>query len=227
MKNALLYSFGFHLAVGFIWIRIVEFTHVVWVPREVITVQMISLDELQPKVEKRPPVEEKVEPPPPEPAPEEKEPEEIAPPPESKPKPPKKEEKKAEVKKTMPPKSDQPEVPSAEVDSTQSAVPQSTGHMVLDTEEFPFHYYLTTMKRKIAANWSVPGAGQARYCVVHFRVSGNGSIDAPSIETPSGNFLFDQAALRAVVQASPLPPLPPGFPDDYLGVHFSFAYEQE
>jgi TonB family protein len=62
---------------------------------------------------------------------------------------------------------------------------------------------------------------------VYFRVGRDGSIHSPAVETSSGSFLFDQAALRSVVQAGPLPPLPSGFTDDYLGVHFSFAYEQE
>ena len=56
---------------------------------------------------------------------------------------------------------------------------------------------------------------------------GCGAIQAPMVESPSGNFLFDQAALRAVTQANPLPPLPDQFEDEYLGVHFSFAYEEE
>ena len=76
--------------------------------------------------------------------------------------------------------------------------------------------------------WQVPGTqSESKYCRVYFRVGRNGSIESPAVETSSGNFVFDQAALRAVVQASPLPPLPGGFADDYLGVHFSFAYEQE
>jgi TonB family protein len=57
-------------------------------------------------------------------------------------------------------------------------------------------------------------------------VGRDGSIDSPEVEESSGSFLFDQAAKRAVIQASPLPPLPREFTDDYLGVHFSFAYEK-
>jgi len=65
------------------------------------------------------------------------------------------------------------------------------------------------------------------FCRVYFRITRSGGIDAPAVETSSGNFLFDQAALRAVVQANPLPPLPAGFVDQYLGVHFSFSFEEE
>jgi len=65
------------------------------------------------------------------------------------------------------------------------------------------------------------------HCRVYFRITRSGSIDSPAVEASSGSFLFDQAALRAVVEANPLPALPGGFGDEYLGVHFSFAYEEE
>jgi len=37
---------------------------------------------------------------------------------------------------------------------------------------------------------------------------------------------FDQTAMRALLAATPLPPLPAGFTDNYLGVHFGFEYQQ-
>ena len=177
-------------------------------------------------------------------------PEKAAPPPEEKPKeiPPKIEEPKPEElvpptkqkptkKKEEPPKKT---VPSTRIekhkdlettDADSTAVPDvATGDIALDTDDFPFAYYLSTIKRKIAANWRVPGGspgGGLRFCRVYFRISSSGSVESPGIETSSGSFLFDQLALRAVIQASPLPPLPSGFSDDYLGVHFSFAYEEE
>ncbi|HEX2480373.1 MAG TPA: TonB C-terminal domain-containing protein [Methylomirabilota bacterium] len=38
----------------------------------------------------------------------------------------------------------------------------------------------------------------------------------------SGNELYDQAALRAVVGSTPFPPLPREFPGQYLQVNFGF-----
>ena len=224
MRSALLISFGFHIAVGLIWMRMVKITQVRFIPRDVITVQILTVEEAQAKP--APPVIKDPKPPPPQPVIEEVPEEVIAPPEDKKPPPPKKEEKK-EVKKTLP----KPElkktneVPSAEVDPDPA--PAQTGEMALDTEDFPYHYYLMTMKRKIASFWRVPStsAGQDRYCVVYFKVQRSGSVGTPVVETSSGNIVFDQAALRAVVQANPLPPLPPGYPDNQLGVHFSFTYE--
>jgi len=135
--------------------------------------------------------------------------------------------KKPEPKKIVPTTEIKKVSDATDIDTT-SAPAVTTGDLALDVEDFPFAYYLATIKRKIAANWRVPGTSSGSiHCRVYFRIARSGSIDTPVIETSSGNFLFDQAALRAVVQAHPLPPLPGGFSDDNLGVHFSFAYEEE
>ncbi|MDH3215524.1 MAG: TonB family protein [Candidatus Krumholzibacteria bacterium] len=225
MKNAIIISLGLHIAIGFVWFRLVKISHVRFIPRQVYTVNLVTPVEAS----KQPPKQIK-SPPAAQPEAEKEKPEELAPPPEkpkeTKPKP---KEKPKEVKKTMPTteiKKTAEEIESSETDNAQQAL---TGDITLDDQDFPFAYYLATMKRKIAALWQVPrtSPGEGMYCRVYFRVGKSGAIASPSIETPSGNFLFDQAALRAVVQASPLPPLPSGFADEYLGVHFSFAYEEE
>jgi protein TonB len=188
----------------------------------------VSLQEGGPQKEemKSPPKETPQAPPP---AVEEKKPDELVAP-QKQPKP----QKKSGATKT---------VPSTRVEKLPTTTPGeggtgtgqgpgtgsvTTGDVALDVADFPFAYYIATVKRKIATNWQVPGtAGAATHCRVYFRIERSGSIDAAAVENSSGNFLFDQAALRAVVQADPLPPLPGGFPDTYLGVHFSFAFEEE
>jgi TonB family protein len=226
MRSALLLSFSFHIAAGLIWSMVVKISHVRFVPRQVYTVNIITPSELPKPKPKQAAV---VEQPKPEQKPEKEEEEEVAPPVE-KPKPPKPKPKpeKPEPKKTMPTSEPQQVEPSESPTQTGEAEEASTGDISLDGQDFPFAYYIATMRRKIAANWEVPGqSSQERYCVVYFRVSRRGSIVAPSIETSSGNLVFDQAALRAVHQANPLPALPPGYGGDDLGVHFSFAYRKE
>jgi protein TonB len=233
MRSALLISITLHVAVAFSWFRLVKINEVRFVPREVYTVRLVS-----PAAAKKPTVvapvpEQKPEPvvqeQKPEPKPEEKKDEMPAPPEKPKPKAKSKDEKKiiptADIKHPA-------AAAAAAADSAAGADadgPLLTGDVSLDGQDFPFAYYVTTMKRKIAALWEVPGGPSmdSRYCQVYFRVLRNGSIQSPSIETSSGNFLFDQAAVRAVVQASPLPALPAGFSDEYLGVHFSFTYERK
>ncbi|UCH82742.1 MAG: TonB C-terminal domain-containing protein [Candidatus Latescibacterota bacterium] len=224
MRNALIISLCLHFVVGLVTMRIIRIRQVRFVPREVYAVRLVSLeDTTQPKPQLTLPKE--VEPEPPLPEIKETKQEELVPP-TKKPKPKKKPEpKKKEVPST---RIEKKPMETADADTTTTA-DVATGDMALDVEDFPFAYYLTTIKRKIAANWRVPGTAQGGevHCRVYFVINKSGAIDTPVIETSSGNFLFDQAALRAVVQASPLPPLPGGFADDYLGVHFSFAYEEE
>jgi protein TonB len=216
MRNAILFSFALHVVVGVLSQAVVKFSRVRYVPREVYSVQIVDPAQFEKPVPKPPPVVEKKT----EPVEKEK-PEELVPPQRKKPKPQKKEPKA--VKKTV------QEEKLTDITPEEDTQPPATGDMQLSVEDFPFAYYLTSMKRKIAALWTVPGTAtsEEKFCRVYFQVGRSGGITALSIETSSGNFLFDQAALRAVTQANPLPPLPDGFPDSYLGVHFSFAYEQE
>ncbi|MCZ6765507.1 MAG: TonB family protein [bacterium] len=227
MKNALSISLTAHVIVALVWAQLVSFRHVRYVPRDVTMVQLVSLEEAEPKPKPRitrpipAPVIKEVEPPPPDPAPED----DLVVPEETK----KPEPRRLEEKVVTP----QPPVPEPNTVESSAAgadtVPApSTGDITIDDADFPFMYYLTNIKRKIAAYWNVPGTtAEAKYCVVRFKVLRSGAVQSPMIELPSGSFLFDQAALRAVTQANPLPPLPSAFKDDYLGVHFSFAYEEE
>lgn len=226
MKSALLLSLSFHIAAGLIWSLVVKISHVKFVPRPVYVVNIVTPSEL-PKPKPAPVVAEQQTQPEPEP---EMKKEEVAPPPE-KPKPPKPEPKPKPLPKKTMPTSDPQKTESSEdgrAKAREEAEPVATGDISLDGQDFPFAYYISAMRRKIAAAWQVQGgASQERYCVVYFRVLRNGSVVSPSIESSSGNLLFDQAALRAVLQANPLPALPPGYGEDQLGVHFSFAYRNE
>lgn len=227
MRNAFIISLAAHIILGFTALRLVHISQVRFVPREVYAVRLVSLQEGGPqKEEMKAPAKET--PQAPAPKVEEKKPDELVTP-EKKSKP----QKKGDTEKTIP--STRVEKPSVaqggeggEGREGQGTGPVTTGDVSLDAADFPFAYYIATVRRKIATNWQVPGgSGEAIHCRVYFRVARSGSIDGASVESSSGNFLFDQAALRAVVQANPLPPLPGGFPDSYLGVHFSFAYEEE
>jgi TonB family protein len=96
--------------------------------------------------------------------------------------------------------------------------------------DFRFAYYLATIRNKIGSRWVPPQGVDARNrpikTILYFRVLRNGQIDKASIETSSGYAFFDQTAMRALLAATPLPPLPAGFTDNYLGVHFGFEFQQ-
>lgn len=96
--------------------------------------------------------------------------------------------------------------------------------------DFRFAYYLASIRNKIGSRWVPPqgvdARGRAVKTVIYFRIHKDGQISESSVESSSGYAFFDQTAMRALLAATPLPPLPAGFPDNYLGVHFGFEFQQ-
>lgn len=100
------------------------------------------------------------------------------------------------------------------------------GQIAVDAADFEFTYYLVLVRNQIARNWSPPAGvnGSGVRATIYFRITRSGAIASPRVESPSAVEYFDRAALRAVVLADPLPPLPIGYPGRDLGVHFGFEY---
>lgn len=109
--------------------------------------------------------------------------------------------------------------------------PKGVGKLSLENVDFPYSYYLTVMQRKIAEHWR-PVYGEferrgGKRVVVYFRVLRDGSIQDLKIEESSGDETLDRSAAKAIMEASPLPPLPYEFRGEELRVHFGFEYSQE
>lgn len=95
--------------------------------------------------------------------------------------------------------------------------------------DFRFAYYLAALRNKIGSRWVPPqgmDSGRPIRAVVYFRIGRDGQVSMTEVETSSGSSFFDQTALRALLSATPLPPLPAGYTDQYLGVHFGFEFAQ-
>ena len=88
--------------------------------------------------------------------------------------------------------------------------------------DFPYTIYIDRMKTLIGQRWLRPQAGNGITTTVSFVIDRDGTIRDAKNEIPSGNGTFDRAALRAVLEASPLPPLPFAYDGTYLGVHLTF-----
>ncbi len=88
--------------------------------------------------------------------------------------------------------------------------------------DFPFAYYAEQLQSLIGANWLKPEAPSGTACVVSFHIQRSGQVTDVKVETPSGLGFYDRAATRSVYSANPLPPLPPEFRGDVLGVHIRF-----
>ena len=91
---------------------------------------------------------------------------------------------------------------------------------------FGSNYYVDVMRTKIAEYWRNPvrGATSVIRSTIYFKIKRNGKIHDAFIERPSGLNLFDQAALRSVLSADPLPPLPSEYTGEELGVHLEFEF---
>ena len=96
----------------------------------------------------------------------------------------------------------------------------------------PFSYYLTAVQQKLSRAWDPPVDAIARQGEVtasmRFRIIRSGAVPQESIavEEPSGSYLFDQSMLQALATAGSLPPLPPEYPEESLGLEITFIYHQ-
>ncbi len=83
---------------------------------------------------------------------------------------------------------------------------------------FPYDYYLDQMLGQIRQNWVRPPV-EGLETLISFQVARNGQITEIEVRQGSGSRSFDLAALRAVHNASPLPPLPASYGEDVLTVN--------
>lgn len=99
-----------------------------------------------------------------------------------------------------------------------------TGKVQTDAN-FKYDYYLSTIITRIGGNWRNPYKGSEISAVVHFFITRDGIIEDVKLHKSSGNYLFDQSVLRAVNITNTLPPLPPQYNQNRLGVFFEFSYK--
>jgi TonB family protein len=72
------------------------------------------------------------------------------------------------------------------------------------------YQYLVGVQRKIEQSFRPTMENPRQSAVVRFTIQRDGTVTNTSIETSSGDRVFDNQAVRAVLQASPFNPLPPG-----------------
>jgi periplasmic protein TonB len=127
-------------------------------------------------------------------------------------------------------------VPPAAKPTTDNRQPPATGNSQLATPndipvggtgavvegDFPYSIYIERMKTLVGQHWFRPQAAPGVATTVKFVIDRDGTIRDSALETGSGNGTFDRAALRAIIESSPLPPLPFGYSGTYLSVHLTF-----
>jgi TonB family protein len=98
----------------------------------------------------------------------------------------------------------------------------SAGVTGIEGGDFPYTIYIDRMTTRIGSNWFRPQTTGEHLAVVYFAIERNGTLRDVRVERSSGNRTFDRAAYRAVLESSPLPPLPMQYSGTHLGVHLTF-----
>ncbi|MCC7143347.1 MAG: TonB family protein [Candidatus Eisenbacteria bacterium] len=103
--------------------------------------------------------------------------------------------------------------------------------MKVDGSIEPWMYYLRLVQQEIAREWDPPVSASTRQgeatASLRFRIGRDGSVaqSTVSVGEPSGDYLFDQSMVRALQAAGNLPPLPPEYPEETLGLEIIFLYQ--
>lgn len=115
-----------------------------------------------------------------------------------------------------------PHAPPATAAAPAADVPVGGAGVAGLDSDFPYPLYIEQMKRLIGGHWTRPAAGDQTTATIYFVIDRDGTIRDVKQEIVSGSGLYDRAALRAVLESSPLPPLPFGYNGTFLGVHLKF-----
>lgn len=86
-----------------------------------------------------------------------------------------------------------------------------------------FGPYMARLQRLIKSRWHPPKAPEASHVKALFVISREGNMTRLRLSRSSGLAIADQAALRAIEEAAPFPPLPANSPDE-VTIEFSFDY---
>lgn len=95
---------------------------------------------------------------------------------------------------------------------------------------FPFTYYLQIILDRISGRWYTslidPGIKGDFQATVHFKIHRSGQISDLKIKETSGIRSLDLSAQRAVQNASPFPPLPRDYEEEFLVIYLIFEHSK-
>lgn len=94
----------------------------------------------------------------------------------------------------------------------------------VDAGNFPYMGYVNILRNKVAQNWNPApySSSSPKKVLVYFRILKDGRVDNLTIKESASVSFIDRAAIRAIMNSAPFPPLPSGYTDAYLGVYFMF-----
>jgi TonB family protein len=135
-------------------------------------------------------------------------------------------------KKAAPaPARDAPTAPAAGGPAARPAAPAGavSGSTIqsLDVEDLEFAWYRDRVSAALKSHWRQPileGVSSSLSVTIGFEVVRNGAVRNPEIELTSGVPSLDRSALRAVIEADPLPPLPSNWREPAMPARFVFTW---
>jgi protein TonB len=90
--------------------------------------------------------------------------------------------------------------------------------------------YANRLRDQVARNWKTgdisPLIRTAPQVIVTFTLHKDGNVSGVQISQRSGNAALDYSAQRAILDASPFPPLPAGFPKSETEIDFVFEFKR-
>jgi TonB family protein len=91
-----------------------------------------------------------------------------------------------------------------------------------------FGAYADLIRDRIAQHWNTASvhSSPSQKCAISFTIARNGMVTNVHISQPSGVYLLDTSAERAVLDTNPLPALPPEFPRNDATVELFFKLRQ-
>jgi periplasmic protein TonB len=91
-----------------------------------------------------------------------------------------------------------------------------------------FGAYADLMRDRIAQHWNTASvhSSPSQRCAISFTIARNGMVTNVQISQSSNDYLLDTSAKRAVLDANPLPSLPPEFPRNEATVELFFQLRQ-
>ena len=99
---------------------------------------------------------------------------------------------------------------------------------IIGSSGFPMEDYVNLIKERIKGKWYIPSnlRNSQGHTTVIFYIDKEGRFTDARIIGSSGSTSLDFAALNAIIESNPAPPLPKGFPGDRVGAKFIFSYNE-
>ncbi|MDD5131551.1 MAG: TonB family protein [bacterium] len=94
---------------------------------------------------------------------------------------------------------------------------------VPDVKDFNYQYYLNSLTKQVKSNWDINQIASHKV-VVYFLIERDGTIKDLKIEKSSGVDFYDQLALKAILRCQKFLPLPEGYQEKELNIHFHFNH---